>query len=334
MNSKKMVVFILEPYGTESDKILGEVAEVRLGHADAKYAEDELIKESQDVDALLITSRDGISRKTMEQCKKLKAIVKYGAKPSNVDYQAATELGIAVSWTPSSNAVSVAEHALMLIFALLKGVCQCMNAQKEGKWRYELAPCSELQDKTVGIVGLGQAGSELAKRLSCFNVKLIGRDPFVSKKKTEQLGVELKSLNELLGASDIVSLHCELNKDTKHMISTTQLKMMKNSAILVNTARGGLIDTDALYNALKEGAIAGAGLDVFDEEPTQPDNPLFSLDNVIHTPHMAGITYEVIAREPIWAAQEVVRILKGEGGKNVLNPEYVKNARANQGQNG
>lgn len=322
MDSKK-IAFILEPCDTASHDVLREVAEVKLGHADARYTEDELIKEAQDVDVLLITSRDGVSRKVMEACKKLKAIVKYGAKPNNVDLQAATELGIAVSFTPGSNAVSVAEHALMMILALMKRLVQSMNSQKEGKWRNVLTPGTELQGKTVGVIGLGQVGSELAKRLDCFNVEVVGYDPYITKERAEQLKVKMVSLDKLLRVSDVVTLHCELNKETEHMISAPQLKQMKRSAYLINTARGGLIDTEALCNAIKEGIIAGAAIDVFEGEPTQANNPLFSLENVIHTPHMAGVTFEVNEREPVWAAEEAVRILKGEPGKNVLWPASI-----------
>jgi len=322
MDSKK-IAFILEPCDTASHDILREVAEVKLGHADARYTEDELIKEAQDVDVLLITSRDGVSRKVMEACKKLKAIVKYGAKPNNVDLQAATELGIAVSFTPGSNAVSVAEHALMMILALMKRLVQSMNSQKEGKWRNVLTPGTELQGKTVGVIGLGQAGSELAKRLDCFDVEVVGYDPYITKERAEQLKVKMVSLDKLLRVSDVVTLHCELNKETEHVISAPQLKQMKRSAYLINTARGGLIDTEALCSALKEGIIAGAAIDVFEGEPTQANNPLFSLENVIHTPHMAGVTFEVNEREPVWAAEEAVRLLKGKPGKNVLRPAPI-----------
>lgn len=320
----KKIAFILEPCSTASQDILSEVAEVKLGHADRRYSEDELIKEAQGVDVLLITSRDGVSRKVMEQCKKLKAIVKCGAKPSNVDLQAATEMGIAVCWTPGSNTVSVAEHTLMMILALQKRLVQSMSAQKNGKWRHELTLCREFYGKTVGVIGLGLVGVELAKRLSCFNVGVIGYDPYITKERAEQLKVRIVSLNELLRVSDVVTLHCELNKETEHFIGMPQLKQMKRSAYLVNTARGELIDTEALHSALKEGIIAGAALDVFEGEPTKADNPLFSLENVLFTPHMAGITYEALERDFVWAAEEAVRILKGEPAKNTLNPEYIK----------
>ena len=319
-------VFIPEPRAeTKSLDVLREVAEVKLGDSHRKYREDELLEESRDVDALIISSRDAISRRIIEGCPKLKIISKRGAKPSNVDIEAATERGIPVTWTPGSNAVSVAEHALMMILAQMKRLIRSMNGQKNGKWRGDLVPSNELSGKTVGIIGLGQAGSELAKRLSCFAVDMVAYDPYVPRERAEQLNVKMLGLEELLEISDIVTLHCDLTQETRHLIGEEQLKRMKKGAYIVNTARGGLVDTRALYDALKEGLIAGAALDVFEGEPTERDNPLFSLDNVLHTPHMAGITHESVGREPVWAAEEVVRVLKGEPPKNVVNPEYTKN---------
>jgi len=144
--------------------------------------------------------------------------------------------------------------------------------------------------------------------------------------KAEQLNVKMVPLDELIRVSDIVTLHCDLNKETQHLINRERLQQMKRSAYLVNTARGGLVHTAALCRALKEGLIAGAAIDVFEDEPTKPDNPLFALENVIFTPHMAGVSYEAMAREPVWAAEEVVRLLKGEPPRHVLNPDYVRNA--------
>lgn len=319
-------VFIPEPRAeTKSLDVLREVAEVKLGDSHRKYTEDELLEEARDADALIISSRDAISRRIIEGCPKLKIISKRGAKPSNVDIEAATERGIPVTWTPGSNAVSVAEHALMMILAQIKRLIQSMNGQKNGKWRADLVPGKELSGKTVGIIGLGQAGSELAKRLSCFGVRIVAYDPYVPRERAEQHNIEMLGLEALLKISDIVTLHCDLAEETRHLIGAQQLKQMKKNVHLVNTARGGLIDTGALYDALKEGLIAGAALDVFEEEPTERGNPLFSLENVLHTPHMAGITHESVGREPVWAAEEVVRVLKGEPPKNVVNPQYVNN---------
>jgi D-3-phosphoglycerate dehydrogenase len=319
-------VFIPEPRAeTTSLDVLREVAEVKLGDSHRKYSEDELLEQARDVDALIISSRDAISRRIIEGCPKLRIISKRGAKPSNVDIQAATERGIPVTWTPGSNAVSVAEHALMMILAQMKRVIRSMSGQKDGEWRGDLVPGNELYGKTVGIIGLGQAGTELAKRLSCFAVDMVAYDPYVPRERAVKLNLKMLGLEELLKISDVVTLHCDLTRETRHLIGEEQLKRMKKGAYLVNTARGELIDTRALYDALKEGLIAGAALDVFEEEPTGRDNPLFSLDNLLHTPHMAGITHESVGREPVWAAEEVVRVLKGVPPKYVVNPEYTGN---------
>lgn len=316
---------ILEPCDTASHDILRQVAEVKLGHADRKYSEDELIGAARDVDALLITSRDGVSRRVMEQCPWLRIIAKYGAKPHNVDIAAATELGIAVTYTPGSNPVSVAEHTLMMILALLKRLVPTMDAQKRGTWRNELAPASELQGKVVGIVGLGQIGSEVAKRLGCFGVELMGYDPYVPPERAAALGVSMAALEMVVRSADVVTLHCELTEQSRHLLNRERLRQMKPSAYLVNTARGGLVDTKALCEALSTGVIAGAAIDVFEDEPTTADHPLFALDNAIVTPHMAGVTHEAIAREPVWAADDVVRMLRGEPPKHLLNPGYERN---------
>jgi D-3-phosphoglycerate dehydrogenase len=321
------IVFIPEPRDEiTSLDLLRHVADVRLGDGRPKYTEDALLEAMRDVDAVIISSRDGISRSIIEHCSRLKIIAKRGAKPSNVDLQAATAKGIPVTWTPGSNAISVAEHALMMILVHIKKFIPSMQAQKRGKWRGDLVPGNELCGKTVGIIGFGQSGSRLAKRLAGFDVEIVAYDPYVSREQAEQLNVRLVNLDKLLHIADIVTLHGDLNEQTKHLINAHTLTQMKGSAYIVNTARGGLIDTKALYCALETGVIAGAALDVFEEEPTAPDDPLFSLENVIHTPHMAGITYESVAREPVWAAEEVVRVLKGESPVHVVNPDYVQQA--------
>ena len=322
------IAFVLEPSDGVSHDILRQVAEVRVGRRDGKYTEEDLLASASDVDALLITSRDGVSRRVMEGCRRLRIIAKYGARPHNVDLQAATELGIAVTYTPGSNQVSVAEHALMMILALLKRLAPSMDAQKRGQWRNDLLPTTELSGKVVGIVGLGQTGSELAKRLPAFEVTAVGFDPWVSRERAEALKVRMVSLEDLISIADVVTLHCDLNRETEHLINRQRLHQMKRCAYLVNTARGGLVGTTALRDALAEGRIAGAALDVFEDEPTAADNPLWRLANVIHTPHMAGVSHEATGRERLWAAEEVVRVLTGQPPKYALNPDYVRHCDA------
>lgn len=325
---ERPLILVLEPFDTESHSLLEAAGgEVRLGRKDRAYTEPELIREVALASAIVITSRDKITRNVIESAQHLKIIAKCGAKPSNVDLDAATEHGIAVTWTPGSNPVSVAEHALTLMLLLLKKVIPTMTALKEGEWRKESVKASELAGKTVGIVGLGQAGYQLAQLLRHFSCRVLYFDPYVPEERGREVNAEPVDLNYLLEVSDLVSLHCQLSDETRHMIDEQQLRRMKTTAYLVNTARGPLVNEQALIRALREGWIAGAGLDVFEEEPAMCTNPLFALPNVVVTPHMAGWTHEALRREACWAAEEVIRVLKGEPPRNVVNPAYVQQTR-------
>ncbi len=198
---------------------------------------------------------------------------------------------------------------------------------KQGKWRSKDLLGYELLGKTVGIIGLGNIGRKVAEKISGFKVKLFAYDPYVDKKIAQQINVELVDLETLLKESDIVTIHAALTRETKHMIGENELKLMKKTAFIINTARGAIIDEKALIKALKEGWIAGAALDVFEEEPPNPDNPLLKMDNVLVTPHFASCTFEAYQREAIMAAEEVLRVLKGEPPKFIANPEVSRRAK-------
>ncbi|MCD6470740.1 hydroxyacid dehydrogenase [Candidatus Bathyarchaeota archaeon] len=319
-------VFIPEVICKESHKVLEEIAEVIEGRG--YYTESELIEQVKDVDAVLTTSRNKFTRRVLENAEKLKLIIKYGAKPDNVDIEAATELGIIVEWTPGVEEDSVAEHAVTLILALCKRLFFMMNHLKKGRWRtIDTTLTHELMGKTVGIIGLGGIGRKVAEKLMGFKVRLIYYDPYVPEEKGRELGAMKVDLNTLLQESDIITIHARLTKETRGLIGEEELKKMKNTAFLVNTARGAIIDEKALYRALKEGWIAGAALDVFEREPPQPDNPLLKLDNVILTPHIAAWTYESLRRQAFMAAEETVRVLKGGEPRYILNPDSLKRRR-------
>jgi len=320
---KRFKVFIAEPEFRESHEILEEVAEVRVGQKDRRYTEEELMRELEDMDALLITSRERVTKKVIEAAKRLKIVAKYGAKPDlvNVDIEAATKKGIPVTWTPSSNADSVAEHAISLIMALMKKIFLSSSHLKTGGWRIETLCGYELMNKTIGIIGLGAVGYKVAEKIRGFGVKILVYDPYISEELAKIVEAQVVGLGTLLKESDVISVHAALTEKTRGLIGERELKMMKKSALIINTARGAIIDEKALYKALKEGWIAGAGLDVFEEEPARPDNPLFTLDNVVVTPHVAAFTYEALRRETFMAAEEVIRVLRGEKPKFVINPE-------------
>jgi len=314
-----IVIFEHEEY----NKILEKIGQVRLVAKNEAYTEDELIKEISNASAIVISSKIKITRKIIESAPKLKIIAKCGGKPDNVDLDVATSHGIFVTWTPGSNPISVAEHTVALMLLLLKKVFPTMMALKEGKWIQRLVKASELMGKTVGLIGLGQVGYHVARLLQNFNCCILYFDPYVSKKRAKEVNAEEATLDYLLKESDIISLHCQLNSETRHMIAEPQLFSMKKTAHIVNTSRGALINEQDLLKALKEDRIAGAGLDVFEEEPVTLNNPLISLPNVVVTPHMAGVTFECFSRETQMFSEEVLRVLNGEPAINALNPECI-----------
>ncbi len=317
-------IVVVESVEFESHMLMESVGKIRFGNASSTYTnEDELIKLIEDADAIVITSRGKFSKRVISAASKLKIIAKCGALPNNVDINAATDLGIPVTWTPGSNAGSVAEHAVTLMLSILKLVPKTMDGLKKGRWHTEQDKANELMGKTVGIVGFGQAGSYLTKFLKPYDVEMLVFDPYVSQEKIDLYGVKKVDLKTLLSNSDIVTLHCHMCEETHHLINKERLAVMKKSAFLVNTARGGLIDEDALYEALSNKWIAGAGLDVFEVEPASKDNPLFNLDNILITPHMAGWTKEALVREARGASEEVIRVLTGELPKNLVNPGFA-----------
>jgi len=262
---KKFKVFIPEPEWEESHKALE-------GKPGVIYKEDRLIREIKDVDALIITSQHHVTKKVMEAANRLKVIVKYGSKPGidNVDYEAATEKGIVVFYTPRANSDSVAEHTMALILALIKKLYITSSRLRQGKWRDKSLLGYELLGKTVGIIGLGTIGCKVAEKIRGFGVKLLAYDPYVSEEYAKQAGAKLVDLKTLLKESDIITVHAALTEETVRLIGEKELKLTKKSAFVVNTARGEVIDEKALIKALREEWIAGAALDVFEEEPPKP----------------------------------------------------------------
>jgi D-3-phosphoglycerate dehydrogenase len=310
-SEQRFNILITEPHEHASLDILKSIGDVRLGDPGRRYSEPELAEALHDVDAVLITSRDRITRAIIEAAPRLKVISKYGARPEKVDLEAAAERGIKVLCTPLSNPDSVAEHVIMLILAVHRGLLPVTRGFRAGEWRNRVKMGHEFAGQTVGLVGLGNVGSAVARRLSGFNVNVLAHDPWVNESTTGRLNLSLVDLDTLLRSSDVVSLHAMLTPQSEHMIGEPQFRMMKPTSILINTARGPLVDEKELVRALQEGWIAGAGIDVFEEEPVPPGNPLLELDNVVATPHTAAYTEEAMERELTWAAEDVKRVLLG-----------------------
>jgi D-3-phosphoglycerate dehydrogenase len=269
-----------------------------------------------------ICGPDAVTAKALEYADQLKIISRIGVGYDSIDIPTATSKGIAVTTTPGAGAETVAEFAFALMAALTRRVIQCDRSAREGSWLRISGP--SLYRKTLGIIGLGAIGKQLAKIVSGFDMKILAYDVFKDEKYAAENNIKYVTLEDLLKTSDFVSLHIPLNKETKHLINENTLRLMKPSAQLINCSRGGLIDEAALYNALKEGIIAGAALDVFEEEPVNVDNPLLTLDNVIASTHNAGTSVEGKNKVVEAAVLNVLDIIDGKIPVGIRNPEVLK----------
>jgi D-3-phosphoglycerate dehydrogenase len=271
------------------------------------------------VDAII--SRKGkITREQMERSAgRLKIIARtgVGVDPSRVDLEAARELKIWVTNQPGSNSVSVAELVFGQMIALARHTHEANRAVKENRWSdYLKFIGTEMAGKTLGIIGMGNIGMRMAVRARAFEMVLLVYDPYIPESHVTSLGGKWVGLDELLTESDFVTIHCPLNRETRGMIGVRGLALMKSSAFLINAARGGIVDEDALYAVLAQRKIAGAVLDVIANEPPRKDHPLIQLDNVLWTPHIGAMTLEASERGEWGAAEEVIRVLEKKRPKN------------------
>lgn len=253
--------------------------------------EEALTEALQGIDVLFGTSRLPLTRHVLEKSD-LNVLAKIGTGLDNVDLAAARELNIPVTYTPGINAQAVAEHTVGLTLAVARNVVANDRSLAEGYWRDAIELGTGISGKTYGIVGFGRIGRRVAGVLSGFNVDVLAYDPYVLEQDTDITGTVLTSLEDLLNRSDIVAINAELNEETRGLISHSEFETMKESAIIVNTGRGPIVSEDALVEALERGQIAGAGLDVYETEPLPPSSPLHAFDNVVATPHVAGMTQE------------------------------------------
>jgi D-3-phosphoglycerate dehydrogenase len=290
---------------------------------------EELLEIIPEFDGLIIRSGTKVTREVIEKAKNLKVIGRAGTGLDNVDLQAANEKGIVVMNVPGGNTLSAAEHTIGLLFALARKIPQAVASLKSGKWEKKKFMGVELNNKTLGIIGLGRIGSIVADRALGFKMRVIAYDPFVTPEAAEKKGIELVSLEELYKRSDFITIHTPLTKDTYHLIDEKAFSMMKDGVYIINCARGGIIDEEALYKALTSGKVAGAALDVFEKEPVDPEHPLLSLDNFIGTPHLGASTVEAQKTVAVEIAKQVVDyLIKGviRNAVNVpsLSPEALK----------
>lgn len=273
------------------------------------YDEDRLVQHLQGIDAML-AGNEPLNRRVLESSR-LRAIARFGVGYDAIDVRAATERGIAVAITPGANQESVAEHTLALILGVTRGFLRRDQGVRNGNWSHR-EPLPPVRGKTLGLIGLGRTGKEVVPRAQGLGLQVIAYDPQPDHGFTDAHHVHLRSLDELLTESDIVSLHLPCTAETQQMINRNSLGKMRRGAFLINTARGGLIDEEALADALADGHLAGAGLDAFAVEPPPKSSRLLQFDNVLLSPHLAGVDHDSVRAMSCLAAECLVNLYQGK----------------------
>jgi D-3-phosphoglycerate dehydrogenase len=271
-----------------------------------KLPKEELLKEIKQYDGLVVRSGTKVTAEVIAAGDKLKVIGRAGSGLDNVDTQAASRRGIVVMNTPGGNTVTTAEHTMAMIFAMTRRIPQATASMKSGKWEKEKFMGVELYNKTLGVVGIGQIGGYLAKLAQGISMNVIAYDPYLAEDRAKKMGVELVELMDLFRRADIVSVHTPLTQETRSLINTEVISQMKPGVMIVNCARGGIVNETDLYEALKSKHVAAAAFDVFDEEPVKPDHPLLTLENFICTPHIGASTGEAQENVAISIAEQIV----------------------------
>jgi D-3-phosphoglycerate dehydrogenase / 2-oxoglutarate reductase len=288
----------------------------------ADQLDGKLAEHLETADALIVRSAVQADAKLLEHAKKLRVIGRAGVGVDNIDLEAATHKGIAVMNTPGANAVAVAEQTLGMMLAMARHLCRADALMHAGKWEKKSLQGSELRAKTLGIVGLGRIGMEVARRARGFGMELLGHDPFVSVSVAKEQGIRLLGLDELYATADYITLHVGLTPQTAGMINATSIAKMKKGVRLVNCARGELVNEADLAQALRQGQVASAAIDVFAEEPPK-NSPLLALENVVLTPHVGGSTHEAQEAVGVQIAQQVKEYLKHGVIQNAVNVPSV-----------
>ncbi|OED30461.1 phosphoglycerate dehydrogenase [Methanosphaera sp. WGK6] len=309
-----------------ADKINEKGVEVLEGSAEIvnnpTITPEELLETIDQYEGIIVRSRTKVTKEVIENAKNLKIIARAGVGVDNIDVQAATDNGILVVNAPQSTSITVAEHAMGLMLSLSRKIAIADASVKSGKWEKSKFMGMELKNKILGVIGMGRIGSEVVKRAKAFEMDVVVYDPYISDEVAKNLGVEIVEFEKLIEVSDVMTIHVPLTPETKGLISKDQLYKMKDHAIILNCARGGIINEDDLYEVLKERPELKAGLDVYENEPLK-ESPLQTLDNVVLTPHIAASTKEAQRDAAIIVAKQVKEVINGETPSNVLNMPIV-----------
>lgn len=310
-------ILITDRLGQEGLDRLQEIDDVSYEMM-THMSKEELLAEVPDYDGLIVRSGTTVDADILAAGKKLKVVGRAGIGVDNIDVPAATQHGVLVMNTPRANSVATAEMTMALMLAVCRNVVAAHKSLESGEWRRSPFAGKELMGKTLGVIGLGYIGRLVTRRAQAFAMKVVAYDPHIPEVVGTEMNVTLLPLEEMLGRADIVTLHATVTPGSRHIINAQTIPEMKEGAILVNVARGALVDAEALAEALCNGKLAAAALDVYEQEPPS-DNPLIGLPNVVHTPHLGASSKEAQTRVAVEIVEQMVDALRGTEYRNVLN---------------
>ncbi|MEM2419819.1 MAG: glyoxylate reductase [Candidatus Bathyarchaeia archaeon] len=325
----KPKVYVTRELPERGMKIIKERFDVEVWPEYGPPPKNEIIRKARDVDALVTLLSDKIDAEVFDVAPKLKIIAQMAVGYDNIDVAEATKRGIYVTNTPGVLTETTADFAWALLMAVARRVVEADKYVRSGQWKVSWHPSMmlgrDVYGATLGILGAGRIGTAVARRAKGFNMKIIYYDVVPMPPEVEkELSAKRVDLDTLFREADFLSIHVPLTKETYHIVNEEKLRLMKKTAYLVNTSRGPVVDEKALYKALKEGWIAGAALDVFEQEPTPIDNPLLKLDNIVVAPHIASASYETRSRMAEMVAENLVAFFEGRQPPNLVNPEVLK----------
>lgn len=318
MSTPKYKILVSDKLGQDGLDLLQAASDASVD-VNTGLSEDELVGIIGDYDALVIRSGTQVTASVLEAGSKLSVVGRAGVGVDNVDVDLATRHGVIVMNTPEGNTVATAEQTMTLLLAAARNVVPAHNSMAEGRWDRSLYTGVELNGKVLGVIGFGRVGRAVATRAQAFGMTIMAYDPYVAERVGLEANVELADLDEVLAAADFVTLHTALSADTENLINSERLAIMKPGATLVNVARGGLVDVDAVAEALQSGTLRSAAIDVFVEEPPPADHPLVGNPKVIHTPHLGASTAEAQRSVAIEIAEQVLDALRGTRIRNSVN---------------
>lgn len=325
---RKPKVFVTREIPERGLKKIKEHFEAEIWPNPAPSPKQTTLQKVRDVDALATISIDQIDREVFDAAPKLKIVAQCAVGYDNIDVKEATKRGIYVTNTPGVLTETTADFAWALLMAVARKVVEADKCVRSGRWEVSWHPTllmgRDVYGATLGIIGLGRIGSAVAKRTTGFNMRVLYYDMVRRPDLEKELGTEYVNLDVLLRESDFVSVHVPLTEKTYHMLGKEEFNLMKKTVYLINNSRGSVLDEKALYNALKEGRIAGAGLDVFEQEPTPKDNPLLKLDSVVLAPHISSASHETRSRMAEMVAENLIAYFEGKVPPNLVNKEVLK----------